>query len=617
MPRAKRRAAEVDLDALYAEAPAPTQEAGPRKALVSELRELDRKILDLAQIRRESDYPATAPSLPECVFSRQWSVADEDQVQAEWATEKALWKIPSGSRPPYKCLWRLCLDVAGCTPWDIVGAATNLKFDHGDQQLPMWSVGFCKSLTDIVAHPVWSLCGAERAPHIATAIQYAAILRTDDRRPWDVSYFNDLRFIELEKAFAKALPFSVKTIRMHVTKACDKANMSCSPLWRVFDSLDKIVPEHTAAGGEGTISDDGLHLVKTTDLTHLAKALNGLSDPQTGIPVLLPVSLPYQIVLASRTSASRQPGTESELDWFHELALIEEKRRLLLKMRDDASGSDAGHDPVYPPRCAESLGDNRDGGSMLRPEREAPEGSGNSPTGARAVASPRLVPQSSALKTGQIGSDSDESLLEVQVRTRRRIRQETIQETDPESKSESKRLATPFSQAAPAIRLDQDCDHSMAQPLEEPTAISLPNWADEDVGMCVAGSDDPAGGETGIGSQPLELGRTDEANHDLSGLPSEQLHGELPFPANAVALQAQPVRNAKWEPCTTPPLAIGDARITQPLTAESLITPGGQTLDYCNEGNFGPEVVEQRFNEVRKDEAEASNASIGQLFHGI
>ncbi|KAK3191633.1 hypothetical protein K4F52_002448 [Lecanicillium sp. MT-2017a] len=348
MPRTKRRPAELDVDALYADAAAQAHEVAPRKALIAELRDLEKKILDLAQIRRESDYRATAPSLPECVFSRQWSVADEDQVQAEWVTEKALWKVPSGSRPPYKCLWRLCLDVAGCTPWDIVGVATNLRFDHGDQLLPMWSVGFCKSLTDIVAHPVWSLCGETRARHIAAAIQYAAILRTDDRRPWHTSYFNDLRFIELEKAIAMAHPFSYKTTRKHVTKACDKANMTCSPLWRVFDSLDKIVPEHTAAGGEGTISDDGVYLVKTTDLTHLAKALDVLSDPQTGIPVLLPVSLSNQIVLASRTSASRQPGTEADLDRFHELALIEEKRRLILNMRDDASESDSGHDPRQP-----------------------------------------------------------------------------------------------------------------------------------------------------------------------------------------------------------------------------------------------------------------------------
>lgn len=146
-------------------------------------RELQKTLLD------EQDQPH--PALQHA-RNPNWSEADEARAEALWQAEKEQWKMFASSQG-YTTLWKICLQFANCSPWDIVGERTRLCFKPDNTPHArvssgrMWSDGFCTALARLVTHIVWpSHFDGALAMNIAAAVQYAVILRTNDQRPMTV-----------------------------------------------------------------------------------------------------------------------------------------------------------------------------------------------------------------------------------------------------------------------------------------------------------------------------------------------------------------------------------------------------------------------------------------------
>lgn len=280
----------------------------------------------LAQQSTDSDHPA----MPRAnVGVNGWTRRGEEFVQRRWHGEKGQWEIKASADKLYGKLFRLCLHLGGCTPWDIVGERTRLQFEpdtgrvNGRPTSRMWSSSLCQYMSVLVTHSAWPARGPLcLANHLAAAIQYAVILRTGDRRPWDPTFGRNPSFQVAMARFSrqsngsKPVPEVHREARDYLTaETIDLPNLSLSD---IFLELETFVATPDVASGE-----EWHYPVRTADLVILIRALDNTMT-RSGLKQVS-ADVQHETVIACRP-LGLQPSGE-ELERYHGLAITEEFHR--------------------------------------------------------------------------------------------------------------------------------------------------------------------------------------------------------------------------------------------------------------------------------------------------
>lgn len=271
------------------------------------------------------------PAVPHVTTGSHWSLAEEEVILAEWESEKSQW-TRMYDRDRYLGLWKICLQFANCTPWDIVGFKNKLKFeldlrgnseeedeDGGNHN---WSSKFIHNLTFLVTHPAWSCNSMSRATALGTAIQYAVIMRTNDQRAWDLSSLRGPFFEQFHTLCQQRCPCSIADIHTQVRLSMKQSGVDFPALSGVFYALEQLikVPADPFVPSD---DDDGTYYATSRDLANLIKALDRVVDEDTRINLYMPTELISASAKAAR--GGRGPPAMRDLDRYHELALLEEK----------------------------------------------------------------------------------------------------------------------------------------------------------------------------------------------------------------------------------------------------------------------------------------------------
>lgn len=289
------------------------------------------------------------PAVPKAhIVPGAWSREDENDVLDQWEAEKDLW-INIHDPDRYLNLWKICLQFAKCTPWDIVGFNTKLSFELSgragsgeEDENHTWSADFIDRLAWLIPHSAWAQVeDSSRSALMATAIQYAVILRTNDQRIWRLSHLRDEFFSTFDTLCRENCPCPIADIHADVLAHRRKEGINTIPIIsRVFQSLEKVVrtPDDSFVP-----KAEEPYFVTTQDLTNLIRALDQTVDPVTKIRMFLPVEFVYESAKSAR--GGRQPPNMTQLAEYHKLALIEEMRRKAKATRSAQSnlGSDDNH----------------------------------------------------------------------------------------------------------------------------------------------------------------------------------------------------------------------------------------------------------------------------------
>lgn len=259
-----------------------------------------------------------------------WSAEDEARAGALWQAEAQQWKM--GDMHTYLKLWKVCLQFADCSPWDIVGERARLRFFSSSNlrvdTYRMWSKDFCLALLELIPHIIWprQFDGAH-AMSITAAIQYAVILGTNDRRPWDPApNSSDILYKMMRKCTDET---SMRTRHEMVRMHCAERQIHLSVMSSIFLALEAevITPQSRFRA-----SSDGLYSVTTKDLLAVSNALNKMYAPRIGTLGYLPTNL--QLAAAIEARPGRTFPKMSHLPDLHEAAMREEMRRRIERQRE-------------------------------------------------------------------------------------------------------------------------------------------------------------------------------------------------------------------------------------------------------------------------------------------
>ncbi|KAJ2974116.1 hypothetical protein NQ176_g6227 [Zarea fungicola] len=283
---------------------------------------------ELQLVRLSGVDPALVhPSVPRANIGQGWTEQDEEAVQAAWVAEQTQWDILPSAFLPYYKLWRLCLQFAECTPWDIVGSRTNLVFELDASAPPatsvnhMWSCVFCHGLSTLVTHCSWPTDQPlALANSLAAALQYVVILRTGDSRPWDPTFGGRDPFRAAFKCFSKNGETPMRKVHEEVREYMAR-NGVCFPSFsmsHLFLELEKLIVSPTVSTAEQEYG------VRAADLRILMRALDNMTHI-TGVK-LQPAGVQYQTAMACRPKVCL-PSSKQELVQYHKAAVVEEMRR--------------------------------------------------------------------------------------------------------------------------------------------------------------------------------------------------------------------------------------------------------------------------------------------------
>lgn len=140
-------------------------------------------------------------------FSEFWSQEDEANLSAEWRQDemrRSLLNVSGNAIGELLVLWRTMVQYYKCFPTQIVSREYYLvyspmrskKGEVGEVDSPAWASTFCTPLSRILFHPLWD--EGHNGPLIMM-LQFAVIVRTDDRRTWDLENPTSSLFIEAHK----------------------------------------------------------------------------------------------------------------------------------------------------------------------------------------------------------------------------------------------------------------------------------------------------------------------------------------------------------------------------------------------------------------------------------
>lgn len=261
-----------------------------------------------------------------------WFEELEQRAKELLESTKEKWSLPRGMQPEYLSLTKTAMLSARCSPRDIVGIRTRLCFhlDHKAAKqnsapanpLRCWTQTFCDKLGQLITHQAWS-CGQPggRASSLAIAIQYAVMLRTKDVREWDMST-SDFVITVIQDRIRSGMSAreAHASARNELLRSGDF--VSAYHMSNVLQALEETVEERPVQ-----LESDSLYYVTTEDLGVLIRALDGMTDPDTGC-VNLPTAMYHKMALAVRPNRGLYPSIK-ELAQVHEQVMLEECRRLL------------------------------------------------------------------------------------------------------------------------------------------------------------------------------------------------------------------------------------------------------------------------------------------------
>ncbi|RMJ11350.1 hypothetical protein CDV36_009013 [Fusarium kuroshium] len=286
------------------------------------------------------------PCVPKPVIDSNWSSEDEQEAQRQWNAQRQLWELPSSMLPDYKVAWKLAIKFMRCTPWDIIGVRSRLEFTKasGDDK-KLWSSNFVRQFSALIPHPAWTDLPYSSAGYLATALQYAIILRTNDQNRWILDPVNPFT-----EEFARVIketpgPWNVRKLHRETRTRCRSKMIAFSQLSMVFKSLEVTVRiPHQPKEDETTV-----YQLTTEDIGNLTKALDNMHDPRTGHSPMTP-AVYYTTAVTPRLGGD-PPKADIQVERWHELAMAEEFRARILMQRHSSNPvtAEQAREPSQPP----------------------------------------------------------------------------------------------------------------------------------------------------------------------------------------------------------------------------------------------------------------------------
>ncbi|KAJ6782842.1 hypothetical protein PWT90_02841 [Aphanocladium album] len=304
------------------------------KALNDHMKSYHEKIIKpgtaAAKAQLEADLATGRPPAVQRLGFEEWTTELEEQVRIDCEATKSDWELPLGRRRYYLKLYKSCLFHLRCTPFDIVGVRYNMVFQKDTRVTPDaetcqdFSQVFCDRLDQLIAHPAWNVGTPEaRVDALATAIQYAVILRTDDRRPWQTSvgddFLNELATVATVNVCKREAHATVRAQHLGRNKWLGHFHIS-----NIFLALENTIDPPEAAFMP---PDTTYYHVTADDLGNLIWALDHMRDPCTQA-IFGSVEIFAQAARSMRPSRARPTG-RTQLETIHADAVFEEKRRIV------------------------------------------------------------------------------------------------------------------------------------------------------------------------------------------------------------------------------------------------------------------------------------------------
>lgn len=172
-----------------------------------------------------------------------WGDADETALLAEWATASLRPVIASANSNQVKhnrTLWKACAQYFGCLPAHIACPANRLAISWdsqkriaGDARLsPFWPDTMCRAFVEMMWHPFWQ---DGHMSSLVAVLQFTVMVRTDDRRTWELR--NEMGDAFIDHLIAEVnldRPLSLAERRRPVA-LCRAADARRPPTWRRSD----------------------------------------------------------------------------------------------------------------------------------------------------------------------------------------------------------------------------------------------------------------------------------------------------------------------------------------------------------------------------------------------
>ncbi|TDZ14404.1 hypothetical protein Cob_v012669 [Colletotrichum orbiculare MAFF 240422] len=247
--------------------------------------------------------------LPDSAFNSDWTQEDESALLDAWETDERRtnpYKTDGTMTMCFKVLIRIFREP----PIQIISPKYRLVWERQQQGVGLhWSTRFCTNLRDLAMHPIWE----QNIKLFAAAMQYAVILRTCDRRTWQVVFeappSKDAFWItfaaEIERSLGKNL--NVAKIHARVRKRIKKNGQSIPNISRFFSALEAIIPDDLDDAIAENSSSVSTYPIGTGDLSNITKALD--STTYLGMPIFYPTALISTYVLGALGNSQDDPPT--------------------------------------------------------------------------------------------------------------------------------------------------------------------------------------------------------------------------------------------------------------------------------------------------------------------
>ncbi|KAK2031844.1 hypothetical protein LX32DRAFT_636864 [Colletotrichum zoysiae] len=281
--------------------------------------------------------------LPEEVeHDEDWGTTDEQDLQDSWAADPERPSLVGWEKKdtPYHLLklWKVCVLLCDRTPRQLISIANHLEYDtinnleieFEDEEggtvrvkSSAWTQPFCLALTQFMFHPVFR----GNARLIVTALQYASMIRTNERQDWPLTnptgepFFDALIDVINEHRGLNEEPASLRRKAVDVLKA----NGMSPPLFESFMS----VLEDVCSDSKTRRRKGGKHLrtykVSNNDLTNIRNAVESMTH--MGMPLWALNAKTYD---AYGTKGRSQEGvpTKDNLNAYQERDILAERRRI-------------------------------------------------------------------------------------------------------------------------------------------------------------------------------------------------------------------------------------------------------------------------------------------------
>ncbi|KXH27377.1 hypothetical protein CSIM01_02661 [Colletotrichum simmondsii] len=229
-------------------------------------------------------------------YDEDWTQRDEVDLRQAWADDpnrRALLRITENDHIK---MWKTMLRWFRCSPAEIVSAKYRLEYDPSSHQLQRFknedgstesikplsvSRVFCKRLSDLAFHPNW----LHRLPLFVYGMQYAVILRTNDRRTWYLTnetnepFWNVLIQVIYEK---RGQNVSMHDTHAEARRRLRQANMPRPHFSRFMSKLEEMFPVEMFDAAEAPGPFDP-YRINSTDLFNIENALTAMEF--RGLPI--------------------------------------------------------------------------------------------------------------------------------------------------------------------------------------------------------------------------------------------------------------------------------------------------------------------------------------------